>query len=99
MSSPGRCRLFRHSYSDHVIVYAFGRLDAPMSKAVPYIVQRIPILNIHHAVGDAVSKRMRSHVVGIATTAVDKVGLNSSSCSCLRDEIPDSLGRDPVARP
>jgi len=78
----GRLHLFRRSYTDHVVVDTFSRLDAPVAQPVAHVVECVVLLDVHHAVGDTVSECVWRYVVGIAATTVDEIGLDVSGCSC-----------------
>ena len=82
-----------------MVVHLLSRLDTPVAQSVPYVVQCVSLLGVHHPVGDTVPKRMGGHVTRITASAVDQVRLDIGLLGDLRDRVANSLGSDPVARP
>jgi len=95
----GRHWFSRLSHSDHVIVDALGRLDAPVAQPVAYVVECLVLFNVHHPVGYTVSECVWRYIVRVTTPTVDEIRFDDSGCNYLRDEVPDALRADPVARP
>jgi len=62
-----------------VIVDLLGRLDTPVPQAVPYVVQRVILLNIHHPVSDTVAECVGCHVVRLTTVLSTRYGLTPAS--------------------
>jgi hypothetical protein len=91
--------VFCLSHSDYVIVDTLGRLDAPVAQLVPYVVQCVTLLSVHHPIGDTVPKSVGCHVTRITASAVDQVRLDIGLLGDLRDRVPNALSSDPFARP
>jgi len=66
-----------------MVVNLLGRLDRPVAKTVPHIVQRVALFGVHHPVGNAVTERVWRYVVGVTTRSIDLVWLDFSLSSNL----------------
>ena len=80
-----------------MIVDLLGCLDTSVPQSVPNVVESVPLLSIHHPVGDTVPEGVRRHVTRITTSTVDQVRLNTGFLGDFRDRVPNALGSDPVA--
>lgn len=49
-----------------------------MPQAVPYVVQRVTLLSVHHPVGDTVAECVGGHVARLTTGAVDQIRLDAN---------------------
>lgn len=82
-----------------MVVDAFGRLNAAVSEPVPDVVERIPVLDVHHPISDAVAKCVRGHVARIAARSVDLPGTDVSDLGDIVEHIADALFGNPVGLP
>jgi len=82
-----------------MVVNLLGRLDTPVPQSVPNVVESVPLLSVHHPVGDTVAECVRRYVARLTASTVDQVRLNTSLLDDLRDRVPNTLGSNPVARP
>ena len=82
-----------------MVVNLLGRLDRPVAKTVPHIVQRVALFGVHHPVGNAVTECVRRHVVELAAGSIDLVGLDLGFSSNLVEHIPNGLRGAAVTRP
>jgi hypothetical protein len=55
-----------YSHFDDVVVDSLGGLNRAMAESIPHIIQRVPVLGVHHPIRDRVSERVRCHVAGVA---------------------------------